>query len=73
MGEEREGPDRYAVRRRVFDSVWDEEARACHCDGRGGAEYERVWREWVKGGARQAIRSFIRAYANMASDGTLPE
>ncbi len=49
-----------------FDTVWDRLEQVGACDGRGGAEYERVRAEWTAEGTyRGDLESFIRWRANV--------
>lgn len=48
----------------VFKIIWTDLARDGKCDAPEGAEYERVYRKWVKDGFPLPIIPFIVKHAN---------
>jgi len=61
---------------RWFRCVWELEAALGYCDGSDGAEYRRVYSEWIAAGKPMPCGPFIRRRANVDAEGnepTLPE
>jgi hypothetical protein len=48
-----------------FEQKWKALAKKSHCDGFGGAECCRVYREWVQAGRPAGINEFILRRANI--------
>jgi hypothetical protein len=48
-----------------FLSTWQRLEQLGVCDSQGGAEFERVYREWVDAGWPSAVEAFIRKRANI--------
>ncbi len=52
----------------MFDDWWITLAEQGMCDGFGGAEYERVRREWADAGFPSPIPFFIERQANRPAE-----
>jgi hypothetical protein len=52
-----------------FDQIWEVWSEEGACDAPGGAEYRRVRNEWIQNGYPTPISTFIRARANIDSEG----
>lgn len=55
--------------RAEFDRIHEALASQGKCDGTGGCEYGRVYREWLQSGHRKPIDRFIHWRSNLSSDG----
>lgn len=47
------------VVRPIWDRIWTQMAERGECDALGGAEYRRVWQEWVKSDQSECLRCYI--------------
>lgn len=52
----------------LFRALWTKLSIEGACDSRGGAEFHRVFGEWIKAGKPSGIVNFIRGRANLASE-----
>jgi len=55
--------------KRAFDHVWRQMAQRGQADDFGGAEYRRVYGEWVKARCPRGVAGFIVARANIGPSG----
>jgi len=53
-----------SIERSKFNDAWDFLVRDGRCDDRDGAEYCRVWREYVNSGYPENAYGFILTEAN---------
>lgn len=56
-------------RDRTFKKWWIALSHRGLCDAAGGAEYRRVYAEWLKAGRPKEIRAFIVDRANLGPGG----
>jgi hypothetical protein len=52
---------------RIFGRTWRRLALRGQCDDFGGAEFRRVWAEYVAAGQPLLVAAFIRQHANRGS------
>jgi hypothetical protein len=64
MAKSPNAPTREQLLDAAFSSVWRMLARLSVCDGHGGAEYRRVYAEWLALGRPRDMHTFISRRAN---------
>lgn len=72
LAELQKRPDREVAKAGEFRRVWQTLEAFGHCDGWGGMQCHRVWREYVAAGMPEDVAGFIRRRANILSDGSEP-